>query len=265
MNWNKLIAILFSVVYIILSMGMLLLSKEDSTLAYGAFGFFVISLVLLWVLYALFESKQLEHKTLWFILLAICITSTTVPAYWIAEKISTERSATLKTNFRNTQVTNFRDEVLFTERNNPIGIRLRYTVLIPQSGRYFPEPRVSDGKSRAGLFYLTSAKIDPLPRLERPDTSLAGNYNAGIYNIIVDLRPNFLLPEQKTGNPCVYFANLDEENFVKTAEFQKMEVDIQGTSFSRYYGQGIHYLENDYNLKDFYDSIAEENIPKCAL
>ena len=266
MNWNKLIAILFSVIYTILSIGMLLPSKEDSTLAYGAFGFFVISLFLLWFLYALFERKQLVHKTIWFIILAICITGISFPAYWIAEKISVAQDATYEANFRNTLVTNFRDEVLFTEKNNPIGIRLHYTVTIPQSGRYFPTPSVSDGKSRAGHFYPTSVKINPLPRFDGPGVSLAGNYKADTsYNIIADLRPNFLLPDQETGSPCVYFADLDEENLVKSAKSQQLEIDIDGTSFGRYYGQGIHYLENNYNLKDFYDSIAKESIPKCAF
>lgn len=266
MNWNKLIAILFSVAYTILSIGMLLPSKEDPTLAYGALGFFVTSLFLLWVLYTLFERKQPVHKTIWFIVLAICIASISFPAYWIAEKVSAARSATYEANFRNTRVTNFHDEILFTERNNPIGIRLRYTVTIPQSGRYFPTPSVSDGKSRAGHFYPASVKIDPLPRLDSPGVSLAGNYKAGVsYNVTADLRPNFLLPNQKTENPCVYFANLDEENLVKSAKSQQLEIDIDGTSFGRYHGQGIHYLENQYNLKDFYDSIAKESIPKCAF
>ena len=266
MNWNKVIAISFSLLYVILSFGLLLPAKEDDNFVYGALGFFVISLSLLWLFYALFERKQSAHKTIWLMLVAIGIFALIIPIWWATETISNAYCAALEENFRSTTVTDFHDEVLFTERNNPIGIRLRYTVTVPRSGRYFPEPSVGDGKSRAGHFYLTAVKIKPLPQLDGRGVSLAGNYKAGVsYEIIADLRPYFLLPEQKTGNPCVFFASLDEENIVKNATFsQRLEIDIAGTSFNRYYGQGIHYLEHEYNLKAFYDSISQENIPICV-
>ena len=266
MNWDKVIAIFFSLVLVVLSFGFLLSAKEDGNFVYGALGFFIISLSLLWFFYVLFEKKQLAHKTIWFILVVICISGLSIPTWWATDTISNAYYTSLQENFRNTAVTNFHDEILFTERNNPIGIRLRYTFTVPRSSRYFPAPSVGDGNSRVGHFFLTAVKINPLPRLEGSGVSLTGNYNAGVpYEIIAELRPNFLLPDQKTGTPCVYFANLDEENLVKNATtFQRFEIDIDGTSFSRYYGQGIHYLEHEYNLKTFYDSIAQENIPKCV-
>jgi hypothetical protein len=266
MKWNKIIAISFSLVCVALSFGLLLPAKEDNNFVYGALGFFVVSLSLLWFFYALLERKQSAHKSILFILVAIGISGLIIPVWWATETISNAYYAALEENFRSTTVTNFHDEMLFTERNNPIGIRLRYTVTVRRSGRYFPTPSVGDGKSRAGHFSLTAVKINPLPQLEGRGVSLAGIYKAGVsYEIIADLRPNFLLPDQKTGNPCVFFASLDEENLVKNATAsQRLEVDIDGTSFSRYYGQGIHYLEHEYNLKAFYDSIAQENIPRCV-
>ena len=266
MNWNKIIAISFSLVCVILSFGLLLPAKEDDNFVYGALGFFVISLSLLWFFYAIFERKQSAHKTIWFILVAFGISGLIIPVWWATETISNAYYVAIEENFRSTTVTNFHDEILFTEINNPIGIRLRYTVTVPRSGRYFPMPSVGDGKSRAGHFYLTAVKINPLPQLEGRGVSLAGNYKAGVsYEIIADIRPHFLLSDQKTGNPCVFFASLDEENLVKNATAsQRLEIDIEGTSFNRYYGQGIHYLENEYNLKVFYDSIAQENIPRCV-
>jgi hypothetical protein len=266
MNWNKIIAISFSLVCVILSFGLLLLAKEDDNFVYGALGFFVVSLSLLWFFYALFERKQFAHKTIWFILLAIATSGMVIPAWRVTETISNAYYTALEENFRSTTVTNFNDEVLFTERNNPIGIRLRYTVTVPRSGRYFPTPSVVDGKSRAGHFYLVAVKIKPLPQLKARGVSLAGNYKAGVsYEIVADLRPLFLLPDKKTGKPCVFFASLDEENMVKNAIVsQRLEIDIAGTSFNRYYGRGIHYLEHEYNLKNFYNSIAQENIPGCV-
>lgn len=266
MNRNKIIAISFSLVCIILSFGLLLPAKEDNNFVYGALGFFFVSLSLLWFFYALFERKQFAQKTIWFILAAIGISGLIIPTWWATETISNAYYAALEENFRSTTVTDFHDEVLFTERNNPIGIRLHYTVNVPRSGSYFPTPSVSDGKSRAGHFYLTDVKINPLPQLEGRGISLAGKYKAGVsYKIIADIRPQFLLPDQKTGNPCVFFASLDEENLVKnTTVSKRLEIDINGTSFNRYYGQGVHYLEHEYNLKAFYDSIAKEKIPRCA-
>lgn len=266
MNRNKVIAIYFSLLYVILSFGLLMPTKEDGNFVYGALGFFVVSLSLLWLFNALFEKKQLAHKTIWFMLVAIGISGLVIPTWWATETISKTYYAALEENFRNTTVTNFHDEVLFTERNNPIGIRLRYTVTVPRSGRYFPMPSVGDGKSRAGHFYLTAVKIKPLPQLDGRGVSLAGKYKAGVsYEIIADLRPQFLLPEEKTGNPCVFFASLDEERIVKNATAsQQLEIDIDGTSFNRYYGPSIHYLEHEYKLKAFYESIAKENIHRCV-
>lgn len=266
MNWNKIIAISFSFVCVILTFGLLLPAKEDDNFVYGALGFFIVSLLLLWCFYALFERKQFARKTIWFILVAIGISGMVIPVWWATETISNAYYTALEENFRSTTVTNFHDEVLFTERNNPIGIRLRYTVTVPRSGRYFPTPSVGNGKSRAGHFYLAAVKIKPLPQLEARGVSLAGNYKAGVsYEIVADLRPNFLLPDKKTGTLCVFFASLDEENLVKNEiVYQRLEIDIDGTSFNRYYGRGIHYLEHEYNLKSFYNSIAQENIHRCV-
>ena len=73
----------------------------------------------------------------------------------------------------------------------------------------------------------------------------------------------FQIKKQET--LAYFFASLDEENLVKNATVsQRLEIDIDGTSFNRYYGQGIHYLEHEYNLKAFYESIAQENIPICV-
>jgi hypothetical protein len=265
MNWKRVIAIVFSVVCSVLSIGMLLLSREDSTLMYGAVIFFTLSLSLLWILYAFFDRKQYAYATLWFIVSSICVTGIIFPTYWITEKISAARDTVYESNFRNIQVTNLRDEVLLTEKGNSIGIRLHYTVTVSQSGRYSPVPSVSDGKSRAGHFYPVSVRIDPLPQIDGSGTSLAGTYRAGIpYNISVDLRPNFLLSNYETGEACVYFVDADEENMIKNAQPQRLEVDIDGTSLSRYYGQGIQYLKNDYTMKDVYDSIDKEGLSRCA-
>ena len=260
------IAIFFSLLYVILSFVLLLPAKEDGNFVYGALSFFVVSLSLIWLFNAFFEKKQFAYKTIWFLLVAIGISGLIIPVWWATETISNAHYAALEENFRNTKVTNIHDEVLFTERNNPIGIRLRYTVTVPRSGRYFPEPSVGDGKSRAGHFFLAAVKIKPLPQLDGRGVSLAGNYKAGVsYEIIADLRPQFLLPEQKTANPCVFFASSDEENIIKNATRpQRLEVDIDGTSYNRYYGLYVHYLEKEYKLKDFYESIAKEHIPRCV-
>jgi hypothetical protein len=266
MNSNKIIAFSFSLLYAILSLGMLMAGREDDDFVYGAFVFLVVSLSTLWFFYTLFERKQSSHKAIWFVLVAIGISSMIIPAWWATETISKTYDAAIEDNFRSTTVTDLQDEVLFSERNNPIGIRLHYKVTIPRSGHYYPKPSVSYDKSRAGHFHLTAVKINPLPQLDVGGVSLSGNYKAGVtYEIIADLRPQFLLSDEKTGDPCVFFASSDEENNVKNAtDFQALEIDIGGTSFNRYYGQGIHYLEHKYSLKSFYDSIASENIPRCA-
>lgn len=267
MNYNKIIVIIFSFICVIFSTGMFLLSREDIHLAYGALFYFVISIFLLWITYIFFQKKQFAHKTVWFTAAAICITSTVFPIFWVTERISEARDAVFMANFRNTQVTDFHDEILFSEKNNPIGIRLSYTVIVPQTGLYFPEPAISfENKSVGNLyFYLSGGKIDPLPKLERQGISLIAEYKAGVsYRIVADLTPSFLLLDQKTGNLCVNFYTWGEENLIKNSKPQRLEIDIDGTSFNRFYGQGVKYLENNYNLKDFYDSIAKENISSCA-
>ncbi len=267
MNWNKPIAILFSIICLILSIGMFLLSREDAHLAYGALWFLISSIYLLRASYIFFQKKQFAHNTVWFIVTAVSVASTIIPVFWITVMISNAEDAAITANFKNTQVTNFHDEILFSEKNNPIGIRLSYEVAIPRSGRYFPEPSISFDNSRSENFhfYLSGVKIDPLPQLERQGVSLIGNYDAGVsYKIITDLKPSFLPIDQKTGNPCIYFYDSDKEKLVKNAAPERMEVDIDGTSFNRYYGQGIHYLNNNYNLQDFYDSAVKEDIAECT-
>ena len=77
----KIIAIFFSLVCVILSLGLLLPAKEDNNFLYGAIVFFLVSLSFLWIFYALFERNRFSHKTVWFTLVAIGISSLIIPTY----------------------------------------------------------------------------------------------------------------------------------------------------------------------------------------
>src|SRR5262245_61580645 len=100
------------------------------------------------------------------------------------------------------EIVSWSDEYLITERGNPIGIRLKYSMSVPAEGSYSLYPHLYPESINAGVAAALSmrvhrASVDPLPDgMENQDQLFFGAramFKPGqVYNFTVDLIPNFV-------------------------------------------------------------------------
>ncbi|MCI0659578.1 MAG: hypothetical protein L0220_00740 [Acidobacteria bacterium] len=100
------------------------------------------------------------------------------------------------------QIVSWSDEHLMTERGNPIGIRLKYSISVPAEGFYslyphlYPES-INTGVAAALSMRVHRASVDPLPNgMENQDQLFFGaraTFRPGqVYNFTIDLIPSFV-------------------------------------------------------------------------
>jgi len=111
------------------------------------------------------------------------------------------------------QVISWSDEYLMTERGNPIGIRLKYSMSVPAEGSYslyphlYPESINTVGASALSM-RVHRATVDPLPDgMENQDQLFFGaraTFKPGrVYNFTVDLIPNFVIYTDHKKGFCI--------------------------------------------------------------
>ncbi|MGE0131773.1 MAG: hypothetical protein AB7U82_27125 [Blastocatellales bacterium] len=107
------------------------------------------------------------------------------------------------------RIVSWTDEPLLSDKGNPIGIRLKYSISFPVEGSYSPFPsvypeRVSHGFTGALGMRVHKGSVEPAPDGLPPPTQWVfggrGNFKADIvYNFTVDLIPNYaVFNEQKS-------------------------------------------------------------------
>jgi len=111
------------------------------------------------------------------------------------------------------QILSWRDEPLLSEKGNPIGIRLSYSMRFPLEGSYSPSPsvypeRVSHGFTGALGMRVHRGSVEPAPDGASPSNQWVfggrGNFKAGVaYNFTVDLIPNYAAFDEKKNAFCL--------------------------------------------------------------
>ena len=111
------------------------------------------------------------------------------------------------------RVVKWADQQWLTEKGNPLGIRLRYTMNFPVTGAYTPLPQIYPERVGYGYTGALSMRIhqvvaNPMPAgvTNQPNWIYGGKaiYSAGIdYEFTVDLIPNYAVYNDAAKNFCL--------------------------------------------------------------
>jgi hypothetical protein len=111
------------------------------------------------------------------------------------------------------QIVSWTDEPLLTEKGNPIGIRLKYSIRFPMDGAYSPFPslypdRASRGFTGALGMRVHKGSVEPEPEGAQKSSQWLfggrGTFKAGVvYNFTVDMIPNYVFFNEQKGAFCL--------------------------------------------------------------
>ncbi|MGH9845196.1 MAG: hypothetical protein ACREEM_41295, partial [Blastocatellia bacterium] len=131
----------------------------------------------------------------------------TMPQEW--------NQATVEGEFKlvRARIASWKDEMLVSEKGNPIGIRLRYAIRFPADGSYSPQPqlypeRITSGYTGALGMRILRGTVEPmLEGLQNPTQFFFGaraNFRGDtLYNFTVDLVPNYATFDEQKKSFCL--------------------------------------------------------------
>ncbi|MGH9940055.1 MAG: hypothetical protein ACREAM_27770 [Blastocatellia bacterium] len=111
------------------------------------------------------------------------------------------------------QIVSWKDEPLLSEKGNPIGIRLKYSIRFPVDGSYSPLPSVYPERPSYGFTGALGMRVHKGSVEPEPDGAQKSNqwvfggrgiFKTGVaYNFTVDLIPNYAAFNEQKGAFCL--------------------------------------------------------------
>lgn len=213
------------------------------------------------------------------LMLSFCYSVKFLVYYYGADKF--EKVAVIKENkiIENSAISNFKDSILLTNNNNPIGVRIQYNLRYNSSPVYIENPFSYLGKLDplvGGGVGLSS--VTPEPEIIYASTSGTYTYNflSGVdYTITaVFLPPGLMQFEKQEGtsldlNKTCFLgssASSYEETVAKDMKnlYEHDDPSLTRTGPYTKDGKSIVLTSVDYNVKNLFDSILKENVKHCS-
>ncbi|MGH9766857.1 MAG: hypothetical protein ACREAB_05415 [Blastocatellia bacterium] len=179
------------------------------------------------------------------------------------------------------QILSWKDEPLLSEKGNPIGIRLKYSIRFPVDGSYSPFPsvhpeRVSHGFTGALGMRAHKGSVEPGPDgAQRPNQWIfggRGTFKAGVvYNFSVDLIPNYAFFNEQKGAFCLQTKAYIQPGS-QPALRERFEREVMSETKIRYRlsisgadldGRQPLLTENAYTPNAWYQSYRREGAGDC--
>src|SRR5262245_66310986 len=108
---------------------------------------------------------------------------------------------------------NWKDDLLLSEKGNPVGIRLKYSIRFPVDGSYSPFPSLHPARSGYGFTGALGMRVLKGAVEPEPDGAQKSNqwifggrgiFKAGVvYNFTADLIPNYAFFNEQKGAFCL--------------------------------------------------------------
>jgi hypothetical protein len=179
-----------------------------------------------------------------------------------------------------TRIENVRDEVLLSRKENPIGIRVRYSIRFSEDGKYdalfflIPQGK-PEGEFPLNMQTMTSSLDSVDPPLES-----GYSFKGGVlYTFTLDMIPNFVVENVSRTKVCVRSADPRWEEYAKSfkeflgspateGKYQFRIVISTTGEFGVGHGD-LHTIangltKNSYNPKVFYESALKEGAEECV-
>ncbi len=175
------------------------------------------------------------------------------------------------------QVVSSADEPLLSEKGNPVGIRLKYTMRFPVEGNYTPLPNLYPEKIASTFTGALSMRVirsmvTPLPEgVQLPNLVLYGGralYKRDVeYQFTVDLVPNYASYNEQQKKFC-----LQTKGFLQSGMRERFEREITGEGRQRYRitisgtdydGRQMNLTEKSYVPNLWYVGLQKEGAVEC--
>jgi hypothetical protein len=175
------------------------------------------------------------------------------------------------------QILKWSDEQLLSEKGNPIGIRLNYSMRFPVEGSYSPFPqlypeRIGSGYTGALSMRVHRGNVEPSPEGVKNPGQLVFGVRATfktnvIYNFSVDLVPNYTIYNEQRKSFCVqtkpYTQQGVRERFEREVAGEvklRFRFSISGTDLD---GRLPTLTENTYVPNAWYRGYQREGAMNC--
>lgn len=263
---NKILSVIFTLIYF--SIGLFFFAASvhaPNFFPYSVLVFLALSIAVLWWAYYLIRNSKLKYKTLGLLLSGLVIAGLMVGACFLSLNVLSEIEIYEdKKQAANTKVLNMQEELLYSQAGNPIGVRLKYSMIFPKNDYFWQLPTM-DPQQYLNINILANmrnttqviepsmiAKVKEAPKFEKDKN----------YNFVMDMVPNFIGQDFKTKKICIiapqaaYVARFNE---IMADEKLKIKyvISISGTEYTA-------PTKNLYSLKTFYDSAIKEGAVQCA-
>jgi len=241
-------------------------------------GYLVLAPTLLWL--ACFLLERFKIPALQYTLLSVLgLASVGAGLFPFAQDFYL--SASEKKVAAGITVDNVKDQVLLTDRGNPVGIRVKYAIRASESGRYNPlvflfpqgggpgDHPLNMRRRSGGFFDSVEPPLDPRDTL-RPGVT---------YTVTVDMIPKFLVENNARTRFCIHsndphwavYGNEFEEflrNPGVTTEYQVRIIISTSDQFGVGHGD-FHTVfdgltQNSYNPRVFYEDALKESAQECV-
>lgn len=264
MNSNKILAIIFSVVYAVLAFllaGLLSIHGPD-LMPVAVLAYFIVAATVLWLTYFFFKRRSYKYKDWLFLLTALAVGGALVLASSISRGLLFEvDNYYYRKRAANTKVSDMKDEVLLSPSGNPIGIRLSYSVDLPDSGYFGFRPMVwpdkNYGVSIQTDMRLAALSVDP-PLL---DTNTM-RHEKRTYKVVADTVPYFIQTDYLREELCILYPPTEYQS-----SFEKILTDSAdpGTKYHVSIPETTYQAltENYYSPKIFYAGALKEGAGRC--
>lgn len=271
MKTNLILVAAFSILYGLLALLLLAFSAHGpDSLPYFAGGYLVVSLTVLWLIFLRLQRPGIRHPTALFCLVGVVLAGCSVLAFFLADALST---AIEKWTVAHTQVANVHDELLFSSRGNPIGIRFRFSIRFPRSDYHAPHPYLIPEdrflRETGSLFFFHVTRETVEPALEKTNR-FKGDL---LYQLSFDMIPNFLVQNAAGDKLCIAYPPHDTRTGEQFDRFlregseirTRYQVSIWETSYGApWRGGKEEWTKNSYTPLAFYQAALKEGAEECG-
>lgn len=175
------------------------------------------------------------------------------------------------------RITNWSDEPLLSEKGNPIGLRLKYSIQFPVEGQYSPYPqaypeRITNLYTGALSLKLYRSHVEPLPvGLQTPQQMFFGGrpvFKAGVtYNFTVELIPGYANYNEQKKNFCLATKSYSQQGIrdrfereVTSDDKLRFRLSFSGTDLE---SRTPVLTENAYTPGDWHRSFIKDGVTEC--
>lgn len=238
----------------------LLLSRHGPGLiGYFAAGYLIIAIISLWRINTIINRSNSKRKSNDFFFSGLVIAVLLVGAIFASlELLADIEIYQMEKHAEDTEVFDMKDEILFSQKGNPIGIRLRYSMRFPDNNYFWESPTMSSETYLGGISMMYPANLTINPPMIGTDPL---RYEKGkIYNFTIDMMPTFIIQNVDKTKSCIRKPPVEFKDafqkLIQSNETISLTIRILGT---RYVG----VTNNTYNIKLFYDSAIKEGAFEC--